>query len=621
MNDEDDDNFTSVTWGSASDAKQAAAASATPSTSSAPHASSSAAPASGVDLILGTQNLAADPYSRLPVDAEKGKPKWEGYLMVEVTEARKEHEGTKEQYVSYGIRAETNLRHFSLSHINTRRRFQDFVFLRENLSRDFPACVVAPLPDKYRIEYLTGDRFSAEFIERRVADLQLFLERVCRHPTLQRSHLLRSFLESTEWSVEMHMHTSSAASGSGSGAHGNSIDEGPRAPQSLLDSLSDTFLNAFAKVRKPDERFEIMRDRLEKFDEGLAGVERVISRGRVRWTGEFRSNLVSKLCSLSPPPIMPISHRLLVHSGPSALPPSSYAISSRSSSPAPSRSQSPANANRNKRWSFASLTPASAGFSTDSSLRRGSTSSLTAVTPTSSSAKTKLFAPNLGLESQDLATDYEELANAFEGLGYLESGITDPLNRFAATSNEWSRIIRTTTGQSTEDLQSHLHAILAYSASHRSVLKLRDQKQLDFEELTDYLSSVVSERDRLASLSSPYGGGHGHGGVRGAGLTGFLKDKVDSFRGIDEERTRVERMARLDGRIKELQDAVTTSHDVSQAFSDEVIKENQIFHMAKDQEMKDLIGAYTQGQVEMWKKGADLWDGLIPRLEAIKTDV
>jgi hypothetical protein len=29
--------------------------------------------------------------------------------------------------------------------------------------------------------------------------LQLFLERVCRHPTLQRSQLLRSFLESTEW--------------------------------------------------------------------------------------------------------------------------------------------------------------------------------------------------------------------------------------------------------------------------------------------------------------------------------------------------------------------------------------------------------------------------------------
>ena len=179
---------------------------------------------------------------------------------------------------------------------------------------------------------------------------------------------------------------------------------------------------------------------------------------------------------------------------------------------------------------------------------------------------------------------------------------------------------RTQSGRSTEDLSSHLHAILAYSSAHRSVLKLRDQKQVDFEELTDYLSSVVSERDRLASLSSPYGGGHGHGGVRGSGITGYLKDRMDHLRGVDEERTRVERMARLDGRIKELQDAVTLSHDVSVAFSDEVVKENVVFHLAKDQEMKDLLGAYAEGQVEMWKRGEEAWDALIPKLEAIKVD-
>jgi sorting nexin-4 len=99
---------------------------------------------------------------------------------------------------------------------------------------------------------------------------------------------------------------------------------------------------------------------------------------------------------------------------------------------------------------------------------------------------------------------------------------------------------------------SHTHALLAYTHSHRSVLRLRDQKQLDFEELTDYLSSVVTERDRLASLSSPHGAGHGHGGVRGAGISGYLRDRVDSLRGVDEERTRVQRMQRLDGRIQEV---------------------------------------------------------------------
>lgn len=135
--------------------------------------------------------------------------------------------------------------------------------------------------------------------------------------------------------------------------------------------------------------------------------------------------------------------------------------------------------------------------------------------------------------------------------------MTDEAERSCATAATDCSALIPQTGRSTDELQSHLHAILAYSSSHRSVLKLRDQKQLDFEELTDYLSSVVSERDRLASLSSPHGGGHGHGGVRGAGITGFLKDKVDHFRGVDEERTRVERMQRLDGRIKEVSDGKT----------------------------------------------------------------
>jgi hypothetical protein len=100
--------------------------------------------------------------------------------------------------------------------------------------KDFPACVVPALPDKHRLgsfdhlrlgmlndplssEYITGDRFSPEFMERRRLEyvkrsavvnshcmtdfpsLHRFLQRVGRHPTLQRSTLLRAFFESTEW--------------------------------------------------------------------------------------------------------------------------------------------------------------------------------------------------------------------------------------------------------------------------------------------------------------------------------------------------------------------------------------------------------------------------------------
>lgn len=42
-------------------------------------------------------------------DEAKRTPRWEGFLMVQVTEPRKEQEGSKEMFVSYGIRAEVRL--------------------------------------------------------------------------------------------------------------------------------------------------------------------------------------------------------------------------------------------------------------------------------------------------------------------------------------------------------------------------------------------------------------------------------------------------------------------------------------------------------------------------------
>jgi len=89
------------------------------------------------------------------------------------------------------------------------------------------------------------------------------------------------------------------------------------------------------------------------------------------------------------------------------------------------------------------------------------------------------------------------------------------------------------------------NSLMAYSTAHRTVIKLRDQKQLDFEELSAYLSAVVSERDRLAAMSSGHPGGP-------VGLSTYLRDQVDRIRGTDDIHTRRERMRKLDGRITEV---------------------------------------------------------------------
>ncbi|THH19060.1 hypothetical protein EW146_g2037 [Bondarzewia mesenterica] len=420
-------------------------------------------------------------------------PKWEGYLVTSVKDPVKELAETKDAYVSYLVSAKTNLPIFSTPSPSARRRFQDFVFLRNHLSKDFPACVVPPLPDKHRLEYITGDRFSPEFMERRRQDLHRFLQRLSRHPTLQRSTLVRAFFESTEWHVIMHQHI----------AHPPVPDQS----SGVIDNISDTLLNAFSRVRKPDERFLAMREDVDKFEESLATSERL-------WMRTERAG-----------------------------------------------------------------NPDSPG--------------------------------------EDLTADYHDMAVAVQGLGFLESGITDQLNHFSNTLLEFSALLRadTQTQNTIDPFLVHLHSLLTYSHAHRAVLKLRDQKQLDLEELTDYLSGVTAERDRLSAIIS------GHAGSAGLGIGAYLRDKVDAIRGADDDRSRVERMRKLDLKIKELQDAVTTAHETSDAFSDETLREQAIFHYAKESELKEMLTNLADGQIELYKSAMEEWERIIPIIQRIRVDV
>ncbi|KAI0801104.1 hypothetical protein C8Q74DRAFT_467319 [Fomes fomentarius] len=446
----------------------------------------------------GTSTAPSGPgFRQSTSESEDGRgphdPKWEGYLITSVKDPVKELAETKDAYVSYLVTAKTNLPIFSTPNPSSRRRFQDFVFLRMHLAKDFPACVVPPLPDKHRLEYVTGDRFSPEFMERRRSDLHRFLQRLARHPTLQRSTLLRAFFESTEWHVIMHQHV----------AH----PPVPEQSAGVIDSISDSLLNAFSRVRKPDERFLAMREHVDKFEEGISLSERLFNRARNR---------------------------------------------TNDGNPEP---------------------------------------------------------------GEDLTGDYHDLAVAVQGLGFLESGITDPLNHFSNTLLEFSALLRHNTQMTTDPFLVHLHAMLQYSHANRAVLKLRDQKQMDFEELSEYLSQVTAERDRLAAVIS------GRAGSTGLGLSAYLRDRVDAIRGTDDDRTRVERMRKLDGKIKELQDAVQTAHETSDAFSDETLREQKIFQRAKEAEMKEMLGNYADGQIEFYKAAMEEWDRIIPIIQRIRVDI
>eukprot|EP00041_Stephanoeca_diplocostata_P035280 m.1238076 g.1238076 ORF g.1238076 m.1238076 type:complete len:508 (+) comp24669_c0_seq37:381-1904(+) len=83
------------------------------------------------------------------------------------------------------------------SNVVVQRRFKHFDWLYEQFTRTYPCIIIPLLPEKQ----IKG-RFDAEFIERRRRRLQLFLNRVARHPVLGVSPVFQHFISAVlhkEW--------------------------------------------------------------------------------------------------------------------------------------------------------------------------------------------------------------------------------------------------------------------------------------------------------------------------------------------------------------------------------------------------------------------------------------
>ncbi|KAI9497540.1 hypothetical protein BDB00DRAFT_805002 [Zychaea mexicana] len=383
---------------------------------------------------------------------------WKSILVVD---PRKENEGA---YITYCIASAKS---------SFRRRFQDFVWLYNVLYTHYPACFVPPLPDKHRMEYVKGDRFGSDFVERRRISLQRFLQRIARHPILRRSEFFVKFLESSDFND----------------ASARALREGQ---ETVIDTIGDSLLNAFVKIRKRDEHFVQMRERTDRLEENLNLLEKTLAR-------------------------------------------------------------------TNKR-------------------------------------------------TDELSHDYDEFAQSVRGLVKHEADIELPLSKFAALLDEYSNEMKK---MNTHDglWLGEIHDYMSYYSVMKGVLKLRDQKQLDFEELSDYLQQTIAERERTL---------HPRSGDGAYNIAGYFTGKINEVRGADADKIKREKVLRLDDRIRELQDAIEQTHEVSTAFSEQVRREDEFLARSKAEEMRVALGNYTESKVEFFQRGADIWRDIATTLEQME---
>ncbi|KAI9698196.1 MAG: intercellular trafficking and secretion [Candelina mexicana] len=419
----------------------------------------------------------ADPQAGHHADAIDLAGVGDGRLDCTVDTPQKENDGTKDAFVSYLVTTHTDFKSFQKGDFAVRRRFTDFVFLYKTLSKEYPASAVPPLPDKHNMVYVRGDRFGPDFTQRRAHSLHRFLKRLALHPILRRSTLLIIFLESSDWNAHMRLRPQRGSSASEQAAVG------------VFDNFTDTVINAFSKVHKPDKRFIEVREKSDKLDEDLGHVEKIIAR--------------------------------------------------------------------------------------------------------------------VARREGDLESDYADLAVQFQKLVHLEPGVEGPIHAFAASVEDTSSGFKSLREHTDQNYLGSLRDMQAYIVALKSLLKSREQKQLDFEGLTNYLTKAASDRDVLASSHSSGLGGPG----------GFLRSKIEDVRGVDHEQSRRERVRRLELQIEKLTREVEEAKKLTEAFDEEVVREVADFERIKAAEFRDTLGGLADAHMEFYGNTIEIWEKYLKDME------
>uniref|UniRef100_A0A4W4EMQ0 PX domain-containing protein n=1 Tax=Electrophorus electricus TaxID=8005 RepID=A0A4W4EMQ0_ELEEL len=125
-------------------------------------------------------------------------------LNIAVTNPEKMGDGMN-AFMTYKVSTQTSLPAFRSKTFSVRRRFSDFLGLYEKLlvKQSLMGCIIPPPPQKSvvgmtKVKVGKEDPSSADFVEKRRAALERYLQRVVVHPALLQDPDVQEFLEKEE---------------------------------------------------------------------------------------------------------------------------------------------------------------------------------------------------------------------------------------------------------------------------------------------------------------------------------------------------------------------------------------------------------------------------------------
>jgi sorting nexin-4 len=202
-------------------------------------------------------------------DNDTSKQSHNNYLLeINVTDPQTEHDGSN-SFTIYHIKIKTDNPKFTKKNYTILRRYSDFDILYKCLTFDYPTLLIPPLPNKQRLEYIKGGRFTDEFVSKRCNSLNIFINRIINHSILSQSDVLFIFLEDNNyWNTYKNNLNFNEANPI---THSNSSVEG----------VTDFLMNSFKKPHvegKYNKNFKEIDHQRLKLQENLNKIDKIYTK-------------------------------------------------------------------------------------------------------------------------------------------------------------------------------------------------------------------------------------------------------------------------------------------------------------------------------------------------------
>lgn len=195
----------------------------------------------------------------------------------------------------------------------------------------------------------------------------------------------------------------------------------------------------------------------------------------------------------------------------------------------------------------------------------------------------------------DLEQDYFDFGYQIKKISELEPELELPFVKFSEGLNSLSLGFANLKQFLDNDYLISLKDLEHYIASIKNLIKLKEQKQIDFEAISQYLERSVHEKNAI---------------LQGQQSGNFFTSKFEELTGQNPDLNKRDKLNKLEDKITRLSKELEISKKMSDDFEKKTLNEINYFESIKSIELKESLSQLADKNIEFYENLIGRWEDI-----------